>query len=73
MIVQSAARISTAYLTETKRKEKVAMTLKNYPPNTKEFDALLIAWTQLVGINTEEEMELQAMLYEAEIRPPWGV
>lgn len=73
MTVQSAARISSAYHSETKRKGKIAMVLKNYPPNTKEFDGLLIAWTHLVGINSEEEMMLQAMLYEAEIGRPWGV
>jgi len=70
--VNSAARISNAYRTETKKKEKLAKVLKDYPPSTKEFDALCVAWVQLVDITTADEMDLQAMIYEADIRPPYG-
>lgn len=71
MTAEAAARISSAYLTETQRKEKLSKVLKNCPPSTKEFEAILIAWTQLVEIKSEEDAFVQAMLYETEIRPSW--
>lgn len=44
--------------------------LKNFPPSTKQFEALYIAWIHRVDITPEDDAQMQAMLYEAEIRPP---
>jgi len=71
--VECAARIASAYQSETAKKEKIVVILKDYSPLSKEFEALMIAWTQLVGIRTEEEMALRAMLHEADINSPWGI
>jgi len=65
---EAASNIAEVYLTETKRKEKIAKALQKFTPDSKEFDALVIAWTQLVEIMPETDATLQAMLYEAEIK-----
>jgi hypothetical protein len=71
--VDFAVRMASVYQNETEKKEKVLALLKEYTTISKEFEALLIAWTQLVYIRTDEDMALRAMLYEAEISSPWGI
>jgi len=69
--VESAEALSRAYLVETERKEKVAILCKEYSPDSKEFEALSVAWTQLVSIGPDEEMLLKAANYEANLGSPW--
>lgn len=71
--MESTEGLSRAYLVETERKEKIAILLKEYSPISKEFEALSLAWIQLVSIGPEEEMLLKATNYEANLGSPWGL
>lgn len=71
--MEASQGLARAYLVETERKGKIGNLLKEYSPESKEFEALSLAWIQLESVGSEEEMLLKVTNYEANLGAPWAL
>lgn len=74
LTVESTEVLARAYHVETERKRKIANLLQEYSAESKEFEALSLAWIQLVSVgSSEEEMLCKGINYEANLGAPWAL